>query len=117
GGSSGFTPGLVSPRGDSEMSASVSHCLSSKPCQRGSAALHHGSVAPSFLLAYDLRHPDTPPSTLHPPSGRLSSALCMTEQTQGKQRCRRLWGTSGSLQGLVKQIPSWMSQDVSMATE
>lgn len=32
--SSGFTQGRVSPRGDREMSASVSLCLSSKPCQR-----------------------------------------------------------------------------------
>lgn len=32
--SSGFTQGRVSPRGDSEMSASVSLCLSSAPRQR-----------------------------------------------------------------------------------
>lgn len=56
-GSSGFTQGRMSPRGDRKMSASVNLCLSSKPRQQRLSALHHGSVAPSFLTAYDLRHP------------------------------------------------------------
>lgn len=45
--SSGFTQGRVSPRGDSEMSASVSLCLSSKPCQR--------RLCPRSITALSLR--------------------------------------------------------------
>lgn len=45
--SSGFTQGRVSPRGDRGMSASVSLCLSSKPCQR--------RLCPRSIAALSLR--------------------------------------------------------------
>lgn len=45
--SSGFTQGRVSPRGDREMSASVSLCLSSKPRQR--------RLCPRSITALSLR--------------------------------------------------------------
>lgn len=87
--SSGFTQGCESPWGDRRMSESVSLCLSSKPCQRRLCQrFHHGSVAPSFLHAYDLRHPDSARSLISaPPQPLFFSAETLHETTNTRSRC------------------------------
>lgn len=74
--SSGFTQGRMSPRGDREMSPSVSLCLSSKPCQR---RLCQGSITAlslqiSFwLMIWDTQtvQPASQPKLITPPAPSL----------------------------------------------
>lgn len=87
------------------MSASVSLCLSSKPCQRQLLALYHRSVAPRLP---PLRQCEL---AIHPqPTSRTPLALLIayvTQQTQGQGVCRVCACGVGSACALLSALDGW----------
>lgn len=92
--SSDFTQGSVSPRGDREMSASVSLCLSSKPCQRQLSSHSITTLSLRVSLCFTIRDAQTvqarrPPPHHHPDS---STVLMAYVTTHTRSRCLSCFG-------------------------
>lgn len=103
--SSDFTQGSVSPRGDREMSASVSLCLSSKPCQRQLSSHSITTLSLRVSLCFTIRDAQTvqarwsPP----PPPGLLYGADGLRDNTHKVK-------VSVMLRRVALRVYAWVSR-------
>lgn len=82
--SSDFTQGCVSPRGDTEMSASVSLCLSSKPCQRQLSSHSITTLSLRVSLCFAIWDAQTVQARHPPPDSSAVLIAYVTQQRQGQ---------------------------------